>query len=319
MKISHRFTALLIALFTAPQLVWSAESYQPGQSHFGQKAYIEYIFGNLPVIISAPHGGRLKPDELPDRDDGTFAFDVNTQELARAVADELNRRTGRWPHVIICRLSRRKVDCNREIKEAAAGNPIAEQAWNEFQSYIDEAHAAVVKQHGRGFYIDLHGHGHADQRLELGYLHSIDQLALDDAALSMPPYSAESSLRAIAARVAISYAELLRGPTSFGAIMEKHGFPCSPSPSNPHPKAPYFNGGYNTRRHGRDAAPLAGLQIETYSKGVRDTADSRLKFAVALADTLEEFLPLHVGISLAPATTKPPAKATKGQPVGAGK
>jgi hypothetical protein len=272
--------------------------YQPGQTYFGRNRYIEYLAGELPVIISAPHGGRERPEEMPDRQDGTFAFDTNTQELARAVAEELHTRTGRWPHVIICRLNRRKVDCNREFAEAAAGNPLAEQAWHEFQGFIDAARAAVVKQHGRGLYIDLHGHGHTDQRLELGYLHSAEQLAVSDAELNSGPYAAESSLKAIAARGSVPYAELIRGPYSFGSLMEQHGFPCSPSPSNPHPKAPFFRGGYNTGRHGRDAAPLAGLQIETYSRGVRDTHQSREKFAKALADTLEVYLSMHVGVQM---------------------
>jgi hypothetical protein len=49
-----------------------------------------------------------------------------------------------------------------------------------------------------------------------------------------------------------------------------------------------------------DAAPMAGLQIETYSRGVRDTAESRERFAKALVDTLEVYLPMHVGVALAP-------------------
>src|SRR5262245_4949000 len=99
-----------------------AENYQAGQSYFGSNQYIEYVAGDLPLILSAPHGGRESPEELPDRTEGTFAFDTNTQELARAVANELHARTGGWPHLIICRLHRRKVDCNREIVEAAAGH-----------------------------------------------------------------------------------------------------------------------------------------------------------------------------------------------------
>jgi len=288
---------LLLAVVIAPAA--TGAEYQSGKTYFGRNRYIEYLAGDLPVIISAPHGGRERPEEMPDRQDGTFAFDTNTQELVRAAAEELHNRTGRWPHVIICRLNRRKVDCNREIVEAAAGNPLAEQAWHEFQGFIDAARASVVKQHGRGLYIDLHGHGHAEQRLELGYLHSTEQLAVSDAELNSGPYAAESSLKAIAARGSVCYAELIRGPYSFGALMEQHGFPCSPSPSNPHPKAPFFRGGYNTARHGRDAAPLAGLQIETHSRGVRDTPQSREKFAKALAETLEVYLPMHVGVQLA--------------------
>jgi hypothetical protein len=237
---------------------------------------------------------------------GTFAFDTNTQELARAIADELHSRTGHWSHVIICRVTRKKIDCNRDIKEGAAGNPLTEQAWKEFQAYIDAAEDAVAKKHGRGFYIDLHGHGHENQRLELGYLHSAEQLELSEQDISQAPYPAEGSLKAIAARETTSYADLLRGQHSFGALLEARGFLCSPSPTNPHPKTPYFRGGYNTGRHARDAAPLAGLQIESYSRGVRDTPESRQKFADAIAGTLDEYLKIHLDM---PVTGKLAPKA----------
>src|SRR5262245_25104310 len=102
-RLSWIFALLLAAGPTA-----RAENYQPGQSYFGRNQYIEYVAGDLPLIISAPHGGRDRPEELPDRAEGTFAFDTNTQELARAVGDELHARTGGWPHLIICRLHRRK-------------------------------------------------------------------------------------------------------------------------------------------------------------------------------------------------------------------
>src|SRR5207249_8145611 len=178
-----------LILVAWPSTVGVAEEYQAGETYFGRNRYVEYLAGDLPFILSAPHGGRERPDELPDREEGTFAFDTNTQELAHAVATELHDRTGHWPHVTICRIHRRKLDCNREIVEATAGNPLAEQAWREYQTFIDAAQAAVIARHGRGLYIDLHGHGHAEQRLELGYLHSVDQLAADDVTLHMPQYA----------------------------------------------------------------------------------------------------------------------------------
>src|SRR5262249_60432841 len=137
----------------------------------------------------------------------------------------------------------------------------------------------------RVVYIDVPGHGHLEQGLELGFLHSVEQPAESDAAVSAPKFAAESSLKAVAAQSRLPYAELLRGPISFGAIMEQQGFPCSPSPTNPQPKAPYFRGGYNTQKHCRDAAPLAGLQIEKYLRGGRATAASRRKFTSAAPST----------------------------------
>ena len=265
---------------------------------FGRNQYVEYIPGDLPVIISAPHGGREKPEDIPDRADGTFAFDTNTQELARAIADEFQRRMGHRPHVVICRLHRRKVDCNREVNEAAAGNPKAMAAWEDFQAFLDQAHASVVKHFGKGLFVDLHGHGHADQQLELGYLHTREALAKDDSALANKSSVTNSSLCALAVSNTTTYPKLLRGDRSLGALFEAEGFRATPSPRNPSPSAPYFNGGYNTRRHARDAAPMFGLQIETNSRGVRDKPESREKFAKAFVTVAATFLKEQAGVEL---------------------
>lgn len=42
-------------------------SYVAGQSYFGRNGYIEYVAGNAPVILTAPHGGSLTPTGIPDR------------------------------------------------------------------------------------------------------------------------------------------------------------------------------------------------------------------------------------------------------------
>ena len=135
---------LCVCLLTAAVSLRAAETPEPGQTYFGRNRYIEYIAGSLPFVLSAAHGGRDKPEELPDRAKGTFAFDTNTQELARAIDDEFVARTGQHPHVVICRVTRRKIDCNREIVEGAAGHPLTEQTWKDFQGFIQTAQKAVV-------------------------------------------------------------------------------------------------------------------------------------------------------------------------------
>ncbi len=49
---------------------------------FYTKEYIEYIAGDLPIILSAPHGGDMVPEEIPDRTQGTTVRDSRTEELA---------------------------------------------------------------------------------------------------------------------------------------------------------------------------------------------------------------------------------------------
>lgn len=286
--------------------VWvpaAVSAWVPGTSYFGRKSYVEYIPGELPVVISAAHGGALEPQEIPNRTWGTTVTDSNTRETTLAVREALLERTGKAPHVIISHLRRTKLDPNREIGEAAQENPFAELAWHEFQAYIDTATAAVTRTYGAGFYIDLHGHGHAVPRAELGYLLSSSQLNRTDAEIDAQGLEAQSSIRALSQASPLSFSQLLRGASSLGGYLQAEGVRSVPSPSDPSPGADaYFSGGYNTDRHGSRAAgrAVSGVQIELHMPGIRDTDANRRAFGVALARALEAFMLEHYGFFRAP-------------------
>ncbi|QDU25962.1 N-formylglutamate amidohydrolase [Anatilimnocola aggregata] len=301
----HWFLLLLVCWAAPAQAEPGAtqQQFQPGETYFGHDQHIEYIAGDLPFILSAPHGGREKPEGIVDRKEGTFAFDIGTQELARAIAAEMHQQTGHWPHIIICRISRRKIDCNREIVEACAGNPAAEKIWHDWHRFLTAARDRVVQDFGRGLYIDLHGHGHKIGQLEMGYLHSQLDYDVSNEQLSAPQNVTASSLQAIAALNRRPYADLVRGDFALGTLLMDRGFPATPSKQRPVPTIPYFRGGYNTGRYGRDAAPLAGLQIETNSRGVRDNDKSRAAFAKALTDSLKIYFEAQIGLPLAAKST----------------
>jgi predicted enzyme related to lactoylglutathione lyase len=234
-------------------------AYVPGAPCFGRLNYVEYVPGDLPLVISVPHGGALAPSTIPDRM-GTTATDTNTIELGRAIAQAFLTRTGRRPHLVICHLKRTKLDANREVGEAAEGNPNATQAWQEYHGFIDAATHAVATG-GSGLYIDLHGHGHAPQRLELGYLLSAATLDLTDEQLDAGGYAWASSLHLAMGRTPQTFAQLLRGADSLGGLLLGAGVPSVPSPAVPSPGAdPYFTGGYSTERH---TNTIPGLQIES--------------------------------------------------------
>lgn len=289
-----RALAATLCLTTAA----AADSRVPGQSVFGQNNYTEYVPGDLPIVISAPHGGRETPGSIPDRTSGVTDSDANTQELARTIAEVVHSETGHHVHLIICRLHRRKLDANREIAEAAQGSPAAVQAWTEHHAFIEEACTSAVKRYGKAFLIDLHGHGHPDPRLELGYLHSAMDLADCEDRLNGPSFVRASSLRMIAEQGKQPYTDLIRGPTSLGALMEARGFPSTPSPRMPVPTEPYFRGGYTISRHCNAEQHIAGLQIEANRPRLRDTADNRLRFSRALVDALKPFLACHLGLEI---------------------
>ena len=220
-------------------------------------------------------------------------------ELALAIDSAFVRRTGKHVHVVMVHLARVKLDANRDITEGAQGDAEATIAWQDFQRFVRDAKNAVQERHEGGFYLDLHGHGHVIQRLELGYLLDAEALRLPDARLDADPaHEHESSIRTLSVLSPLSFAELLRGPASLGALFEREGFPAVPSDSTPDPGAhPYFRGGYNSSLHGcRTGGTICGVQIEANRIGVRDTPENRRRFAEALVSVLERYLGVHLGI-----------------------
>ncbi len=289
----------------------NAQTYVSGQTYYGTNNWIQYIAGDLPLIFSAPHGGSLTPSVLSNRtctgvSDCATVTDSNTEEAAQAIQLVFRNYYGHYPHVIICRLDRIKIDCNRNLvegTEVSAGVPdhLAEDPWNDFNNFIGAATNSVITRTGRGFYIDLHGQGHTIQRLELGYLLSATQLTNSDATLDSTTYINQSSIRTLGHNVAVPFSQLLRGSNSFGGLMYTKGYPAVPSPLMPDPGAgnPYFDGGYNTAIHGSDSGgPIDGLQIEANYNGVRDTAQNRTNYAIAIAQTLDFIFTNYYGIDL---------------------
>jgi hypothetical protein len=274
------------------------QSPEPGNSYFGRNNYIEYVVGNLPLIISVPHGGDITPAEIPDRSCGDETVtDLYTIELAEDIKDEINKLTGCYPHIIICHLKRTKLDANRDLTEAACGNEYAETAWHEFHDFIDNAKTTVVSESGKGLYIDLHGHGHQIQRLELGYLLTSAQLGGSDADLNSSAYEDCSSMRSlIFSNVSnLTHAELLRGIYSLGSMFAAFQYPAVPSIDDPFPLPgqPYFSGGYNIGEHGSvTEGTIDGIQIEC-NQDVRFTDLERSNFAAAAAMVFLDYLIKH--------------------------
>ena len=264
-------------------------------SRFGTNQWVECTAGDLPIVISVPHGGTQRPAAIPDRTLGSTVADANTIQLATALSAALSKRTGRAPYVIVNHLHRKKLDANREIEEAAQGNADAERAWREYHAFVDEACADVALRFGNGLYIDLHGHAHAVARVELGYLLTARELDLSDAELTRRGAGEKSSSSALLRSRGSDFIEVLRGPTSLGGFLSSE-FACVPSPSCPSPgQDEYFNGGYSTRVH---ASAIPGVQIEAPLPGVRDTPENRARFGRSLAKAIESFLLVHEGIRL---------------------
>lgn len=283
-------------------------------AQFGTAKYVEYRPGEMPLVLTSPHGGSLTPGSIPDRREGVTSKDVFTQELTLALSDALYAATGRRPHVILSHLHRRKLDPNREIKEAAAGQPAAEQAWREFHDFIRRANAAAVSRHGFAFLVDIHGHAHPIPRVELGYALNNAQLNPDDRAFDASKVVSVSSLRDLHARIGGSAADLIRGPRSLGTLLAERGIRAVPSRPEPRPENhPYFSGGYIVQAHARaaDTPKVDGVQFEHPRPGVRDTAATRSRYAAIAAEVLLIFLRERYGYEASSIPRPQPAVSGK--------
>ncbi|GBB91512.1 hypothetical protein RclHR1_18850002 [Rhizophagus clarus] len=252
-------------------------SYLLAPSSYGYKNFTEFIPGHIPLILSIPHGGHLFPDEIPDRKQNIPGIvksnDINTQEIGHLLSKKIMQTlNGRRPYIIINHLGRSKIDVNRPLKEGVeieSGNE-TQIVWNDYHSFIRDAIDEVDLRFGHGLLIDIHGHGHPENYIELGYVLSSATLSLSTNVLdSNIEIASESSIRALYTRKKnmISFSELLRGEyTSLGGKLQSLGYDTIPSHIHkfPMPNERYFHGGYSVQRYGsrHNEQVVDAIQIE---------------------------------------------------------
>jgi hypothetical protein len=278
-----------------------AQRWEAGKTYTDDEKWTEFIVGDLPLIISVPHGGAINLPDVGTRDckGAVTVTDTRTIELVKEIEKAFLAKYNARPYIIICNLSRKNVDQNREMEEGTCGNKAMEKPWNQFHNYIDTAVALATKKFGKAIYIDLHGHGHIKQRLELGYTISADELR-DLDAKNNKVASKSSVANILASDKSLDLEQLLIGNNAFGTLIANEGFNAVPSKQD---KAPleedkYFNGGYNTRRYTSAQYPnVFGWQIESNYKGVRD-AEGRPAFAKAFAEVMGDYFKTYLKIKL---------------------
>lgn len=189
--------------------------------------------------------------ELPcDRSD--ISFNLNSSRMISFVL-------GFRPHVVYNRLTRSKLDVNRDLNEATFNIPDARKAFNDFTSFIYKAKSAIS---GRGFLLDVHGHANKLQRTQLGYLIHRFNLEREDFTIG------ESSIRSLGkfwcAKDDFCFKGFVHGNRSLGHLLNLEELPTVPSPLEKVPNGPrYFHGGYIVEKFGsRNGGEIDAIQIE---------------------------------------------------------
>lgn len=276
-------------------------NWKQGDIFYDKEHWTACIVGDMPLVISIPHGGTEKPGNISDRScsDIVTVTDLNTIELARAISRELADEYNLHPYLVLCNLKRTKIDQNREIKEATCGNKAMEAPWHLFHDYIDTALTEVVGKFGSALYIDLHGHGHANQRIEIGYSMSKNDLSNVYTKLNLEALWHKSSLNNLhSIKNGQDFRARIIGDKAFGTMMGNEGIRAVPSEQDPYPtrSEPFFSGGYNTGYYSSSNYPrVFGWQIECNNEGVRDTEASRIAFSKAFVKVIMQYLQDDVG------------------------
>jgi len=152
-KMNYRKTRFVNCFLTAVA-VWS---FAGASSAEAPDKLILSRSGNLPIILTAPHGGQEVVPGASLRSRGSTLLDANTIELAEALSKRLRTALGDDPYLVAARFSRKYVDANRaeaEAFESADANPVYQAYHNRISAFISE----IRQKFPKGvLFLDIHG------------------------------------------------------------------------------------------------------------------------------------------------------------------
>jgi N-formylglutamate amidohydrolase len=231
--------------------------------------------GSLPIILTAPHGGRQPiANALPRRGIGVSQFttgrDNNTDELAELIAEKLRQMTGAAPFLIVARFERKYVDANRPAERAYE----SEQAKGYYEAYhraLADACRRVRENWGRGLLLDIHGQGSDKETIFRG----------------------TGNGKSIAALIKNFGREAVSGEKSIFKYLEDRNYKVAPETRGAGIEQRY-TGGYTTRTYGSDrGTAIDAIQLEFGSvfRARANLERTAADLAEAIATFAEAYLP----------------------------
>lgn len=126
--------------------------------HFFRK-YFEIGHGEVPVVLSCPHGGFKKPKSIPDKKLGFNLADKRTYIIAKKIMQEFEKKEIKI-YYLFSKIHRSKVDLNRPPKAKVAYDHNSIEARNIHFAYHDillKFTQECVSKFRKCLIIDLHG------------------------------------------------------------------------------------------------------------------------------------------------------------------
>ncbi len=238
--------------------------------------FIVVEYGMLPIILSAPHGGREAiPGVAARRGVGIPQFttgrDHNTAELAASIATSLRERFGSNPFLLIARFDRKYLDANRP----ETGAYEAEEARPHYEAYhraLAEHCERVRSRWGQGLLLDIHG-----QNAEVEAI-----------------FRGTDNLKSVTDLRRRYGNEALSGAKSILGFLERSGYRVIPA-NGIGGRELRYRGGYTTRKYGSHRGTgIDAMQLEfgTHLRSRGNLQRTANDVAAAIAAFASEYLPL---------------------------
>jgi N-formylglutamate amidohydrolase len=267
--------ALLFLLNLAPLLAAQETAVKPVPAS-PRDMLITVEAGDLPILLSAPHGGTMPIPGIPVRagknvDRFVTSRDGNVDKIALLTAKHLEKSLGGRPYLVIARFERKYVDANR-APEAAYEHETAKLHYDAYHRAIQDALVAIKRDWGRGLVVDIHGQVKTADGIYRGTVdgEAVKQLVSEHG------------------RAAVT------GEKSVFGMLEKQGYKVLPGHNDRDQVEHFYNGGHITRSYGsHKIADIDALQIEFGDSFRKASAldKTAADLAAALTVFAKEYLP----------------------------
>jgi N-formylglutamate amidohydrolase len=274
-----RFLLGLILVFISSPLaqpLYSQE--QSAATHVANDELIAVYEGSLPIIISAPHGGRKSIPGLIARTGagletggkGFFAGrDSGTEELAHDVIDAIEREMGGEPFAVINRVHRKFLDVNRPM-DIGTESEQAQPIYREYHSSLAQLCRQVQNRFRGGLLLDLHGQKSDPETVFRGTQNG------KTVALLQQRFGASAHV----------------GGESLFGLLKSHGLKVFPEPGNGKEQSG-FTGGYIVQSYGSHTAfGIDAVQLE-FGSSFR-SKENRKKTAKQVATAVKLYCELYL-------------------------
>ncbi len=252
------------------------------QSH-ATNEFLHVQRGELPIIITAPHGGSLAIPGVPkrlgpevERTSGKFVTgqDVRTFELATETAKRVAELTGKKPYLVASKAHRQYVDPNRPEKEAVEHEK-AKVVHAAFHGQVREFVDEVRKNFPHGaLLLDIHGQASFPDTLIRGTQNGTTVMRM------VEKYGVTA----------------LTGEASILGFMAGKGVKVEPlnTPPGTPPEPRGFNGGWIVRSYGSHTTNgVDAIQLE-FGSALRTDAKRREEMSKLLAEAIQAFTQKHL-------------------------